>query len=353
MRFFDTRQAAEDFLGEAVRESRQRTRPLLAATTTVAQYAEHWLAQVAPGLKPRTIESYTETLRRHALPALGSLQVRQLHRSRVKALLAAKRDGGLSANSVRIILAVLRAMLNAAVDDGLLVANPSNRLGKALRLTISKATRAEIIKAMTPDQLGRFLTTAVREQPRLSPLWLFQARTGVRPGEAYAVRWDDLDLAAREARISRALSDDGNRIDTPKSGHGRTVDLSHQLVEALRRLHVERKAETLRRGWRELPPWVFPSTTGGLLDAHNVRRGFGKTLKVADLPGHFTPHCLRHTYASILLVNGESPYYVQRQLGHASIQLTVDTYGRWLPAGNKAAVDRLDQPLGAQVVTQW
>ena len=52
--------------------------------------------------------------------------------------------------------------------------------------------------------------------------------------------------------------------------------------------------------------------------------------------------CLRHTFASLLLQQGESPAYVQRQLGHASIQLTVDTYGKWLPLGNKAAVNRLD-----------
>jgi hypothetical protein len=54
------------------------------------------------------------------------------------------------------------------------------------------------------------------------------------------------------------------------------------------------------------------------------------------------------TFASLLLQQGESPVYVQRQLGHASIQLTVDTYGRWLPLGNKAAVDRLDDPVWQQ-----
>ena len=58
---------------------------------------------------------------------------------------------------------------------------------------------------------------------------------------------------------------------------------------------------------------------------------------------HFSPHCLRHTFASRLLQQGESPAYVQRQLGHASIQLTVDTYDKWLPMGNKAAVNRLDE----------
>ena len=67
-----------------------------------------------------------------------------------------------------------------------------------------------------------------------------------------------------------------------------------------------------------------------------------RLLKRAKLPLHFSPHSLRHTFASLLLQQGESPVYVQRQLGHASIKLTVDTYGKWLPMGNKAAVDRLD-----------
>jgi hypothetical protein len=54
------------------------------------------------------------------------------------------------------------------------------------------------------------------------------------------------------------------------------------------------------------------------------------------------PHGLRHTFASLLLFAQVSPAYVQRQLGHASIKLTVDTYGRWLPMGNKVAIDGLD-----------
>ena len=67
---------------------------------------------------------------------------------------------------------------------------------------------------------------------------------------------------------------------------------------------------------------------------------------------HFSPHCLRHTFASRLLQQGESPAYVQRQLGHASIQLTVDTYDKWLPMGNKAAVNRLDEESGIKTVAK-
>lgn len=79
-----------------------------------------------------------------------------------------------------------------------------------------------------------------------------------------------------------------------------------------------------------------------MLNKGNVRRGFVRLLKRAKRPLHFSLHSLRHTFASLLLQQGESPVYVQRQLGHASIKLTVDTYGKWLPMGNKAAVDRLD-----------
>jgi hypothetical protein len=82
-----------------------------------------------------------------------------------------------------------------------------------------------------------------------------------------------------------------------------------------------------------------------------VRKAFARVLTAAKLPNHFHPHCLRHTFASLLLQQGESPAYVQRQLGHARIQLTVDTCGKWLPMGNKAVVYRRDVWPSATVET--
>src|SRR6188508_977393 len=77
-------------------------------------------------------------------------------------------------------------------------------------------------------------------------------------------------------------------------------------------------------------------------------------LKKAKLPLHFTPHCLRHTYASILLAEGVSPVYVQEQLGHATIELTVSTYGRWLKKKAPGALDQLDamQPASVPAVAR-
>jgi len=54
---------------------------------------------------------------------------------------------------------------------------------------------------------------------------------------------------------------------------------------------------------------------------------------------------LRHTFASLLLQQGESPVYVKEQMGHSSIQVTVDLYGHLIPGGNKQAVNRLDAPV--------
>jgi integrase len=184
----------------------------------------------------------------------------------------------LARDSVPIIHATLRGLLNAAIDDGIIVANPADKLGRALRLVVNSKTRQEEVKVMVREQLAAFLAAAGNApsayERRHYPLFL---RTGMRLGEGLALQWDDMHFADKEIRVARTLS--GGRIET---------------------------------------------------------------LKTARLSLHFSPHCLRHTFASLMLQQGESPAYVQRQLGHASIQLTVDTCGQWLPLGNKAAVNRLD-----------
>ena len=82
-------------------------------------------------------------------------------------------------------------------------------------------------------------------------------------------------------------------VGTTKSGLSRRVDL--------------------RQGWPAVPPWVFCNTAGSPLDPSRVSRAFKRVLKKAGLPRHYTPHCLRHTYASLMLQQGESVTYVQRQ----------------------------------------
>jgi len=90
---------------------------------------------------------------------------------------------------------------------------------------------------------------------------------------------------------------------------------------------------------------VFCSETGDLLDPDNIRhRAFVPLLKVSGLR-QIRFHDLRHTFASLLLQQGESPVYVKEQMGHSSIAITVDLYGHLIPGGNRQAVDRLDEGM--------
>ncbi len=339
-KFRPTQEEAEDLLAQETVASRQPTRSDLPPTTTLAAYVERWRSLLTRHLKPRTLASYTETLDLHLLPAFGTTRVRDLERGTIKAFLASKLATH-QRNSVRIMHATLRVVLNAAIDDGLILANPAARLGKQLALIEAKKVRQERIKAFDRAQRDRFLATAYRVEPWYAPMWEVQVLSGLRPGEAYALHEADFDLDAATARIARTLADDGASTGTPKTEAARDIDLSARAGHVLRAHVTERKAEKLARRWPELPEPFFCSTTGTYPDPRNVRNAFARVVEAAKLP-HVTPHGLRHTFASLCLTAGLDVYYVSRMLGHASITETVDTYGKWLPANRKGILDALD-----------
>ena len=113
--------------------------------------------------------------------------------------------------------------------------------------------------------------------------------------------------------------------------------MSKQLTDVMK-LHLTRQADPTG--------WVFPGRDPEM-PMHPVTflGRWTKLLKQAGVT-YRKPHALRHTYASLLIQNGESLAYVSDQLGHSSIKITVDTYGHLAPGGNKAAVDRLDELTG-------
>jgi hypothetical protein len=113
-------------------------------------------------------------------------------------------------------------------------------------------------------------------------------------------------------------------------------------------LEVKRKAETLRRGW---PSWLFPNEAGQPMDDSKVRKMFAAGLRPPGSPDTSRPTaCV--TPSPAYCSRPVKALYVQAQLGHASIRLTVDLYGKWLPKTNKAAVDRLDDGAGSAPVVR-
>lgn len=346
----EARQAADAYLAKVIPQARQKRRPVVDPKITIAAYGQHWLDQLealvhAGERKPRTLELYDDILRLHIEPHFRTVSVRDLGRADAKDFLLAKLRSGLDGGTVSIIYRTFRAMLSAAVDDEVIAANPIAKLGRALGLAPSKTDRQQAVrtKAMTRSQLATFLAIAQTQERRWHALLLTLARTGMRLGECVALQIGlhdngDLDFATREITIARTLSDDGRNVDTPKTGEVRIIDMSQQLADTLRSVVTAVRAGALQAGASPAQRlWLFPERTGGPRDPHNVRRAFARILKHAELPAHFTPHCLRHTFASILLADGKSPAYVQAQLGHKSIAMTVDTYGKWLPKGNRVS----------------
>ena len=168
--------------------------------------------------------------------------------------------------------------------------------------------------------------------------------TGVRLGESLGLEWDDFETDKHLVHIRRTVDDKTGAVGTPKAGKSRDVDINAEVVAALRHWKVQQVEKSLREGrGGALPARVFPmlSRKSGA-GANLVRAVFKRVLKKARLPEYFTPHSARHTYATILLSEDCGRLvYVQEQLGHAGIDETVDTYGKWLRKDGRGAVDTL------------
>ena len=214
-----------------------------------------------------------------------------------------------------------------------------------------RATRAP---RRARDQL---LATALAERPRLYPAVLTLTHAGLRIGELAGLEWDDVDLdPARRALTVRRTFSKRKLKPTTKSGEPRRVPLTPHLRDVLAQLRLDRRKEALRRGWGEVPAWVFTSTAGQRLDVRTFEHDFKRLLATANLPPHHSPHSCRHTFATLLLRAGVPAEYVKRRLGHQSLALTTDLYGRWLPDEDEPGwmpkpgqfwIDVLDSPAAS------
>jgi len=194
-------------------------------------------------------------------PALGTRPLNTLTRGDCRALVAACRQEGLSRKSVENISRTVSSVLSQAVEDGMLTANPAFRLGRYYRN--GDAPRPEI-QPFSRAEAAFFLDGARQHAPKEFPLFLCALRTGMRLGELLGLQWTDIDFHGRYIEVRRNIV--AGRVTTPKNGRARRVDMSTQLTEALRALLTARKADTLGRGWGQVPEWVFCSDSGGPLD---------------------------------------------------------------------------------------
>jgi integrase len=312
---------------------------------TFEQYAERWLRQYAEvELKPSTLDCYAQFLRLYVLPRFGQVRVTAIERGQVKEFLAEwSAKGDLSRNTLRLILCTLRVILNHAVEDGIIEHNPAEKLGRFTRTDKPKRHA----QAMTRGEAQAFLEAAREICPEYYPLFLMALRSGLRKGELIAIRWGDIQFGVGDNDPNRYILVQRNfvrgKFTTPKSRKSRRVDLSRELRNVLLDLRDERMLEAFVKGKTSVSDdLIFRSKAGTVIDqSYLSRHYFVPCLERAALR-RFRFYDLRHTFGSLLIQDGASLAYVKEQMGHSTIQVTVDTYGHLIPGADIAWVDRLD-----------
>jgi integrase len=290
-------------------------------------------------LKPSTANSYRSMVRTHLKPAFGSVRSNQLT-PHVVAKWSRERaddiaDGEMGPKTFNNLLNLLSSILTWG-------RHPAQRyLAHDPLEGISRLPRRPIERPfLEPDQIARLLKAAVT--PEEIAVVMLGVYAGPRRGELAALQWDDIDDGAGDHGriwIRRAIS--GGKISTPKTKSSiRMVDVPAAVLTALK---------SYRRTCQDAKgkDYLFRTSAGTPIDPDNLsKRLFAAVAQRAKLPA-LGLHTLRHTFASLLIAQGESIKYVSRQMGHASIQITADTYGHLFRETSIAAMRRLDERAAA------
>ncbi len=294
------------------------------AEITFPDFAEQWLRDYATvQVKPSTLLNYNSMLRSSLVPFFGAVPLSAIRTADVQRYVAKRLATGVSAATVQKALIMLKGMLKQAVQWDYLRVNPA---------AMVKAPRREHreMDFLTPDEIPPLLDAFDAEW---RPLFFAAIFTGMRLGELLALQWSDIDWRGQSIRVRRSVWQ--GHFQEPKTRNAvRTIGLSPRLAAVL----MDRKLDA---------PWndhdlVFTTPEGGMVDPDNLRhRVFEPTLRIAGFR-KMRIHDLRHTFASLLINQGENLKYVQMQLGHASITTTVDRYGHLMPDAHKGASQRLD-----------
>jgi integrase len=305
----------------------------------LGDYLDRWLPDIRDTVRQRTWERYKQIVRVHLKPTLGRIKLKNLTPTHVRGLYREKLDSGSSPRTVQYIHTTLSKALKDAVADGLIPRNVTQGV-KAPR-----PAKKEICP-LSPAQTQAFLGTACGD--RFEALYVLAIHRGLSEGELLGLKWNDINLEAGTLQVRRTLSEtrNGHIFEPPKNGKGRSVKLTQGAVESLRS-HLKRQLEEIEAAGDNYQDQglVFASYKGTTMNASNLTaRSFKPILKRAGLPD-IRLHDLRHTCATLLLIRGVHPKFVQELLGHATISITLDTYSHVLPSMGDQTATAMEEAL--------
>ena len=350
-RTFEKRRRAEAFLdsySKAVREG-DYFEPMKIG---FEEFAREWLekyprlAEQGP-LKPSTINSYNCIIEKHLIPFFGDMQIGQIHSVIIEKDFKAGLPEGLTPKTVRNILVLLQRILNSAVNWGYLGKNPFEGSGKG-RVKIPKPSREQKGRALNPEEIHKLFDCCVDDTYAIVATAVL---TGIRRGEIFGLRIEDVDFDQSVIHVRQALyykrgKHWGNTARfvflPPKYNSIRQIDMSPELRKILLQHWLKIDKQNNQFGL------VFTNSKGKPIEPDNFyKRRFLPTVKAADI-GHLRLHDLRHTFGSLKIEQGENLKYVQQQMGHSSISVTVDIYGHLLKKKRPEAAAKTDELIFGQ-----
>jgi integrase len=297
-----------------------------------AEVAEDWLNYKKMNVRDHTFSAYRCHVTKNLKPFFGHLKINRLGFGDIGRFVAEEHDRGASIYHLRKSLVLLSGIMQFAVRKRLIDANPVREVEKPRG--ISRHTPSDEIDVLRPDEIRLFLDNV--EGLKYQTFFTIAVMTGARQGELIGLQWSDIDWYNAQVHIQRTFQH--GRFYHPKTPTSRRkIDLGQTVVKQLKQ-------------WKmACPPseqeLVFPSDAGTPMKKENlVRRHFTPALRRAGLR-KVRFHDLRHTFASLLIDQGEHPKYIQSQMGHSSINVTMDTYGHLMKSVNRLASSKLDEAV--------
>ncbi len=350
---FLTDDDADDAMQDALKKRRAQE-AFHKSVPTVSEYTAQWLESLR--LEASTVDSYRRLIRNHIAPYFDTLPIDKLTPTRIARHYRdlekhGRKDAhglgqGVSANMVNKVHIALGALLEAALDDGLISSNPAKK-----KRTVNAPTGRDIraakpdIQTWTAAQLHAFLRwdRDVHED-ELFTLWRVIAFTGLRRSEALALCWEDVHQKTAKLSLRRAVNiADRQHAKKTKTGSARSLELDAETLQALKSFKALRGSISLDLARPEA--YIFAGLDGGLRNPDKVSKRWGTLMKYATaaIPGlpRITLKELRHAHATVLLELGEHPKIVQERLGHSTIATTMNIYSHVTPTMQRSAIDRL------------